>query len=66
VDFPEISAEILKQKLDSVEKCGADVLVTDCPGCVLQLKGGMHKRGSHIRVKHTAEVVAEQLKSRKL
>ena len=39
VDFPEISAEILKQKLDSVKKCGADVLVTDCPGCVLQIEG---------------------------
>jgi len=61
VDFPEISAEILKQKLDGVTKSGADILVTDCPGCVLQLRGGMDKRGGKIEVKHICEAVADQL-----
>ena len=59
MDFPELSAEVLKKKLDAVEETGADLLVTDCPGCVLQLKGGMDKRGSKVKVKHIAEVVAE-------
>jgi iron-sulfur cluster protein len=58
-DFPELSSEVLKKKLDAVEETGADLLVTDCPGCVLQLKGGMDKRGSKIKVKHIAEAVAE-------
>jgi Fe-S oxidoreductase len=64
IDFPEISAEILRRKLDNVEATGAEVLVTDCPGCVLQLRGGMDKRPSsaNIQVKHIAEVVAESLK----
>ncbi len=62
VDFPEISAEILGKKLDLVEKSGADVLVTDCPGCVMQLKGGLDKRGSKIKVKHIAELLAGQKK----
>ncbi len=62
VDFPEISAEILGKKLDLVEKSGADVLVTDCPGCVMQLKGGLDKRGSKIEVKHIAELLAGQKK----
>uniref|UniRef100_A0A7V6DQV7 4Fe-4S dicluster domain-containing protein n=1 Tax=Desulfobacca acetoxidans TaxID=60893 RepID=A0A7V6DQV7_9BACT len=61
-DFPEISAELLKKKLDAVEETGADLLVTDCPGCVLQLKGGMDKRGGKIEVKHIAEAVAEAQK----
>jgi iron-sulfur cluster protein len=61
VDFPEISAEILKQKLDNVEKSGAEILVTDCPGCVLQLRGGMTKRKGKIQVKHLAEALADQL-----
>jgi Fe-S oxidoreductase len=61
MDFPELSAEVLKKKLDAVEETGADLLVTDCPGCVLQLKGGMDKRGSKVKVKHIAEVVAEGL-----
>jgi len=62
IDFPEISAELLKRKLDNVEGTGAEALVTDCPGCVLQLRGGMEKRGGKIKVKHIAEVVAEQKK----
>ncbi|MFZ0927065.1 MAG: L-lactate dehydrogenase (quinone) large subunit LdhH [Syntrophobacteraceae bacterium] len=62
IDFPEISAELLKRKLDNAEDTGAEVLVTDCPGCVLQLRGGMEKRAGKIKVKHIAEVVAEQKK----
>jgi Fe-S oxidoreductase len=62
VDFPEISAEILGKKMDLVERSGADVLVTDCPGCVMQLKGGLDKRGSSIQVKHLAELLANQKK----
>ena len=61
-DFPELSAELLKKKLDAVEETGADLLVTDCPGCVLQLRGGMDKRGGKVKVKHIAEAVAEETK----
>ena len=63
LEFPEISSEILRQKLDHVEATGADVLVTDCPGCVLQLRGGMNKRNSRIKVRHIAEIVADNLKN---
>jgi len=59
VDFPEISAEILKKKLDNVEAADARILVTDCPGCVLQLRGGMDKRGGKIQVKHITELIDE-------
>jgi len=62
VDFPEISAEILKQKLARVSESGADILVSDCPGCVLQLRGGMDKQGLPIAVKHISEALADQLK----
>jgi iron-sulfur cluster protein len=58
-EFPELSAELLKKKLDAVAETGADLLVTDCPGCVLQLRGGMDKRGGMVRVRHIAEAVAE-------
>ena len=62
VDFPELSGELLKNKLDNVAATGAELLVTDCPGCVLQLKGGMEQREGKIRVKHLAEAVAETWK----
>lgn len=60
VDFPEISSEILKKKLDNVEASGADILVTDCPGCVMQLSGGMDKRQSPVKVLHLVELLAEK------
>ena len=59
LEFPELSGELLKRKLDNVEATGADLLVTDCPGCVLQLRGGMARRkGRKIEVKHLAEALA--------
>jgi len=60
LDFPEISAELLKRKLANVEATGAEILVTDCPGCVLQLRGGMDRRnGRKIEVVHIAELFTE-------
>ena len=59
IDFPEISSEILKKKLDNVEGANVELLVTDCPGCVIQLRGGLDKRGGKIQVKHISEVLAE-------
>ncbi len=64
MEFPEVSAAVLKKKLDAVEETGAELLVTDCPGCVLQLRGGMDKRGGRVKVKHIAEVVAEARKEK--
>lgn len=65
VDFPEISSEILKKKLDNLEDTDAEVLVTDCPGCVIQLRGGMDRRKNKKEVRHIAEVVAENINDRK-
>ncbi len=58
VEYPEISSRILDKKLKSVEKTRAKILVTDCPGCVLQLKGGMDKKGKNIEVKHIVEILS--------
>lgn len=60
LDFPELSGELLRRKLANAEATGAEVLVTDCPGCVLQLRGGMDRTsGRKIDVKHIAEIVGE-------
>ncbi len=61
LDFPEVSARVLDRKLREVEKSGARLLVTDCPGCVLQLRGGLDQRGSPIQVMHLAEALARRL-----
>ena len=59
--FPEISSQILTRKLDDFEATGADLLVTECPGCVMQLRGGALKRGDRIEVLHIAEALAGSL-----
>ena len=60
--FPNISAQILARKLDDFNKTGADLLVTECPGCVMQLKGGVKKRGDQLNVMHIAEALEKNLK----
>ncbi|MGM0454452.1 MAG: L-lactate dehydrogenase (quinone) large subunit LdhH [Thermodesulfobacteriota bacterium] len=58
--FPEISAEILNKKLDAAEKTGADILATDCPGCVMQLRGGAVQQKRPMQVLHMAELLVRQ------
>lgn len=60
--FPELSEQLLKNKIDNVEQTGAELLLTDCPGCVMQLRGGLHKKGSKVTVKHTIEALSERRK----
>ena len=56
--YPELAGAILKRKLDNIAATGVEVVVTDCVPCVLQLRGGLDKRNSNIRVMHIAELVA--------
>ncbi|QXE92707.1 L-lactate dehydrogenase (quinone) large subunit LdhH [Geomonas subterranea] len=60
--LPEISAPILKRKLKNIKDTGASLVAMDCPGCVLQISGGFDQDGAAVRVKHTAELLAERLK----
>jgi len=60
--FPEISAQILENKLKRVQATGATRLVMDCPGCVMQLRGGAEKQGMDIKVQHLSELLAANLK----
>ncbi|MCJ8500118.1 L-lactate dehydrogenase (quinone) large subunit LdhH [Desulfatitalea alkaliphila] len=57
--FPEVSAAILDKKLGAVAETGAEILVTDCPGCVMQLRGGALKQGRPIKVLHMAEALQQ-------
>ena len=61
IKLPEISAPILKRKLQNVEKTGAPLVLTDCPGCTMQIGGGLDKAGSKVAVRHTAQQLADSL-----
>lgn len=59
--FPEISKPILQRKLKNIEDTGAGTVVMDCPGCVMQIRGGFDKKVAAVRVKHIAEMLAENM-----
>src|SRR5512133_1553418 len=59
--LPEISGPILQRKLKNIKATGAPLVAMDCPGCVMQIRGGLDQDGADIQVRHTAELLAEQL-----
>ncbi len=61
LDYPELCGSVLKRKLDNIEVTGVDMVVTNCLPCVLQLRGGLDKRHSKIKVVHSAQLLAESL-----
>jgi L-lactate dehydrogenase complex protein LldE len=61
VRLPEVSTAILDKKLANVESTGADCVVACDAGCLMQMKGGLSRRGSRVRALHLAEVLADAL-----
>ncbi len=59
--LPEISGPILQRKLKNIKETGAPLVAMDCPGCVMQIRGGFDQDGTAIKVRHTVELLAEQL-----
>ena len=59
IKYPDISGGILQEKLDSVEKSGADVIVASDAGCLMQIAGGLSRQGIATRTMHIAELLAK-------
>ena len=62
VKFPELSAEMGRKKIREGEASGADVMITDCPGCVMQLRGVATAQDSKLKLEHMAELLARTMK----
>jgi len=58
---PDIAKNILADKLNDIRKSGATCVAMDCPGCLMQIRGGLEKQGTAIRAAHTIELLAETL-----
>lgn len=59
---PEISLKILKNKMEDIRKTGAEVILTECPACVMQLTEGTVRFEVKAQVKHLATFLAETYK----
>ena len=60
--LPEISAPILEKKLGNIRETAAPLVAMDCPGCVMQIRGGFDKDGAPVAVRHTAELLDKLIK----
>ncbi len=57
IDHPETSAKILGNKQKNIEATGAALVVTDCPGCLIQLSKAAAASGGKFRAVHISEVL---------
>ena len=62
VKYADISGAMLKDKLDNIEACGAEVVAACDTSCLMHIRGGLQRRDSSIRTVHIAELVAQALK----
>jgi glycolate oxidase iron-sulfur subunit len=56
----DISLQIQKKKIESIRKTGADIVITSCPGCIIQLKDGALRHGLDVEVMHISQLIAGQ------
>ncbi len=56
---PELSGEVLREKLTNIEATRADVLATGNPGCQMQIGAGARLAGMKLRVCHPVELLDE-------
>lgn len=57
LQFPEISSLMLRKKIESIERKTPEFVVTSCPGCILNIRGGLAKIGMKTPVFHLTEIV---------
>jgi len=58
VKYPAISNAIVTEKAAAVEATGAALLLGGDLGCLLNMAGAMHRRGTQVRAFHAAEILA--------
>ncbi len=60
--FPELSQMLAVNRAQELADTGAQAIVTSCPGCIMQLKGGLKQLGKEeVEVLDLAQVVAASL-----
>ncbi|PNG26156.1 (Fe-S)-binding protein [Methylocella silvestris] len=58
VKYPAISNAIVDEKARNIESTNADLLLGGDLGCLMNMAGKLHRRGSRVRAFHLAEIIA--------
>ena len=56
-----ISSGMMDNKIRNLEASGAEAVVSCDMGCLMHLAGGLHRKGSKLKVKHLSQVLLEGL-----
>mgnify|MGYP001228912517 CR=1 FL=1 len=56
--FPEISSEMLDQKIEKIKTTEADWIVAADAGCILQIASGLEKSNCNSKILHIAQALA--------
>ena len=56
----DVSMQMLKRKLENINNTGAEFVSAECPGCLIQLGGGLDKAGSTIKAMHPADLMVDK------
>jgi len=60
VKFPEISGGMVRTKIESIVRSGAEAVVGVDASCLMQIRGALSRAGSPIEAMHLAEVLAHR------
>jgi glycolate oxidase iron-sulfur subunit len=55
--FYDVSQKIADKKMEGIDATGADIVVTDCPGCEIQLIDTTMRHDSPVKVMHIMELL---------
>jgi glycolate oxidase iron-sulfur subunit len=53
----DISLAIQDKKMQNIKNTGAQIVVTSCPGCLIQLKDGVKRNNLPVKVMHISELM---------
>jgi glycolate oxidase iron-sulfur subunit len=57
INYYDLSGKIAGKKVEGIETTGADIVVTGCPGCEIQLIDNLAKHNKHVKVMHIMELL---------
>ena len=57
INHRDVSLVILDKKMESIKKTGAEIVATSCPGCMIQLLGGVRRHRLSIDVRHISQMI---------
>ena len=56
---PELGGRVGSDKVEAIRDCGAEVVVTGNPGCIMQIGAGVRRAGLGVGVLHPVELLDE-------